>query len=276
MRTALLLAVLLLAGCGGGQVAVDSPAEHPYDGPMVVDQKFDSPKPAQRAGAAGRALECDGPVYDGGAGDYADSGLESVQDDPRAALDNWMSEEFVSSIPRDGYVVERSDAERVLLSYDIGGATKVAVIAADGIRDYNDDEGWGVESWGQCDPAELPEAVTDDLDITVWTDGDGRRVPVATLTSTAGPEHCDWQDITFLTIDRTTFLRDSRGELADYLQGAFTADATLPADATDSGFGHDGRELWLERDRSAAYLVAQDDPRDVERWPAERRPIYCD
>ena len=65
--------------------------------------------------------------------------------------------------PDDGYVVERVEGDRVLLSYDVDGLTKVAVIAADGIKDWNDDDGWGVESWGQCDPAELPAAVTDEL-----------------------------------------------------------------------------------------------------------------
>jgi hypothetical protein len=266
---------LVLAACGGQSVAVDSPVEHPYDGPMVVDRSPDGPPAARKAGAAGLALECEGPVYDGGAGDYADSGLESVQDDPQSALRNWMSEEFVSSLPQDGFVVERVDGDRALLSYDVDDRTKVAVIAADGIRDWNDDEGWGVESWGQCDPAELPASVTDALGITVWSDGDGERVPVDTLTSYAGPEHCDWQDITFLIFAGSTYLRDSGGELADFLQGEFDADATLPADATDTGFRNAGRELWLERDRSAAYLVAVGDRDDVERWPAERQPIGC-
>ena len=268
--------VVLLAGCGAQQVAAESPVDHPYDGPMVVDHHSpDSPKASKAAGAAGLALECDGPVYDGGGGDYVDSGLESVQDDPRAAMENWMAEEFMSRLPGDGYVVERTEGDRALLSYDVDGRTKVAVIAADGIRDWNDDEGWGVESWGQCDPAELPAAVTADLGITVWTDRDGARVPVARLTSYPGAEHCDWQDITFLELRDNTYLRDPSGELSRSTHGRFVAHATLPRDATDTGYRHDGRELWLARDRSAAYLVAVGDARDVERWPAERRPIGC-
>ena len=245
---------------------------------MVVDRGPDNPDAAKRAGAAGLALECDGPVYNGGGGDYADSGLESVQDDAGSAFANWTDEEgWTASLPGpdDGYVVERVEGDRVLLSYDVDGLTKVAVIAADGIKDWNDDVGWGVESWGQCDPAELPAAVTDELGLTVWQDGEGRRVPIGRLSSAAGPEHCDWQDIVFLHLGDDTFLRDTDGELRDFLRTTYSDSAALPRHAKDTGFEHDGRRLWLAADGSAAYLVAVEDAGDVERWPAASEPIGC-
>ncbi len=273
---------LLVVGtaCGGSSIAVDSKVGRPYDGPLQIDRKPHSGDVAKRAGAAALALECDGAAYDGGGGDYADGGLESVQADARKALANFWGEAASSSDhPRDGYVVERADDDRVLFSYDVGRETKVAFIAADGIRDWNEDEGWGIESWAQCDPAELPADVTADLGIQVW-ERHGHRVPVSTITSFPGSDHCDWQRITFLTIgpygdENLSFLRDATGELDDLLQTTFDAHADLPADAEDTGFGHNGRRLWLAPDVSAAYLVSTTDPRDVERWPAAKERIWC-
>jgi WD40 repeat protein len=234
---------------------------------------------AERSGAAGRALECRFEPYAGGSGDYVDSGLESVQEDPHAALQNWLTEEFVQ-LPHDGYRVEREDDGRVLLSYDVDGETKIAVITADGITDWNGDEGWGVETWAQCDPAELPTEVSDELGIGVWHTPSGKPVPVTRIHSTAGPEHCDWQDIVFLTLGGEQrdhlFLRDTTDKLQQWLATTYDGRAALPQDASDSGFERDGRHLWLARDGTAAYLVSTDDPNDVERWPAEKEPIGCD
>ena len=86
----------------------------------------------------------------------------------------------------------------MLFSYDVDGRTKVAIFAADDVRDWNRDEGWGVRAWAQCDPSELPPDVTDDLNIGVWEDESGRRVPVTRIQSFQGAEHCSWTDITFL------------------------------------------------------------------------------
>jgi hypothetical protein len=55
----------------------------------------------------------------------------------------------------------------------------------------------------------------------------------------------------------------------------YDGDAELPADAEDSGYRNGGRQLWLVPDREAAYLVAEDDPADVERWPAAREVMAC-
>jgi hypothetical protein len=163
--------------------------------------------------------------------------------------------------------------------YDVADRTKVAVVLADGIRDFNGDEGWGVVAWAQCDPAELPAAVTEDLGIGVWEDASGRRLPVRRVHSYQGPEHCSWTDITFLLVgpdyDRADwYVRDATGESPDLLRGTFDDDATLLKGATSTGWRRDGRELWLDV-RQAAYLVDVDDPGDVERWPAAKEPIMC-
>ena len=284
-RVLAVVTVMLLAGCGSTSVVVSgTTSARPYDGPMWVPvDHSDDATVAQRSGAAGRALECPFEPHTGGGGYYM-SGLESVQDGPAAALADFLAEEGLGSflIPAGGYRVERDDGHRVLLSYDVHDHTKVAVIVADDIRDFAKHTGWGVETWAMCDPAELPARITEDRNIGVWTDDAGHRIPVADVQSFQGAEHCDWQDITFLSldgdarhVDTTVFVRDPSGELASLLDGRFQAHVGLPADATDTGWRRDGRELWLGRDSSAAYLVRVDDTHDVELWPRAHDTVGC-
>jgi hypothetical protein len=282
MRTRLATVLLLfpvLSACGQpGEIAVESTVDRPYDGPMYVKPDFSDRATAQeRSGAAGRALECEGKPYDGGGGDYVDGGLVSVQSDAREALENHQEEAGLLDVPREGFVVERVDDDRVLFSYDVGERTKVAYIAADGIRDVDDDVGWGIEAWASCDPAELPAGVTDNLGIRVWHDEQGDRVAVSTITHYPGPEHCDWQDITFLSMGdgRTQYVADRTGEFADLLETTYDGDAVLPDGADDTGYEYGDWHLWLAGDRSAAYVVDVDDPSLVERWPAARDEIAC-
>jgi hypothetical protein len=274
--------VLVLSACGTSDVVTDvgTPPPTPYDGPLDVPaDPGDEEKPlAERAGAAYLALECEATPGSGGAGDY-DGGLEHVGAGPEEALDIWFEEVGWGALPETGYRIERDDGDRVLISYDVDLRTRIAFVVGDDVRDYRDDVGWGVLSWAACDPAELPADVTDALGVEVWTDRVGRRVPTTTIHSSSGPEHCDWQDITFLTLgeglDARQFLRDVDGELADLLHGSFDGIAPLPDDATDTGYRRDGLQLWLGDDSRAAYLVSESDATDVERWPAAKEPIHC-
>lgn len=54
------------------------------------------------------------------------------------------------------------------------------------------------------------------------------------------------------------------------LRSTYDDEATLPDDATDTGFRKDGRALWVTRD--GAHLVADD---RTERWPVFRDVIGC-
>ncbi|HET8757838.1 MAG TPA: hypothetical protein VFM58_17595 [Solirubrobacteraceae bacterium] len=259
---------LSCVGCGSAVDAGESSAP-PYPGRLD-------------ARAAVDALECDGRTpFFRARGDY-DSGLEEVRSDPEAAFDNYLEEEAGGfyHVPGDGYRVERRDEDRALLSYDVGDRTKVAVVLADGIRDYRGEVGWGVVAWADCDPAELPAEVTDGVNVGIWEDASGRRLPVTRVHSFQGAEHCDWTDVTFLLVGPGTrtadwYVRDTKGEFADYLRGTFDGEATLPHDARSTGWRRDGRRLWLARDKTAAYLVSIGDPHDVERWPAATQPIMC-
>jgi hypothetical protein len=246
---------------------------------LPVDHSDDATV-AERSGAAGRALECAGAPYDGGGADY-DSGLASTQDSPAEALANLFAEDpFWWQTPEEGYLLERQDDGRALLSYDVDGLTKVAFIAADDIRDWKKHTGWGIEAWASCDPSELPPAVSDAMTVGVWSDATGARVPSTSIRSFQGPEHCDWDDITFLEVgpERTAdeYLRDTHGELADFLATTYSRAVLLPKDAVDTGYHRDGRVLWTVPDKKAAYLVSQKDVDDVERWPATATPIGCD
>lgn len=275
--------VVLVTGCGPSVVVTDAdPVADPYDGPMTVSaDPGDEEKPVlERSGAAGLALECDAEPTNGGSADYVEGDLYDLGADAADALDNYLeAEAWAYTIPAEGYRVEREDDGRVLFSYDVAERTKVAFVAADGLRDHRDDRGWGIESWAQCDPSEWPAAATDALDIGVWTDESGRRVPTDEIRSFQGAEHCDWQDITFLGVgDRregAQYVRDRERELGDLLRSTYDGSAVLPDDATGTGLRRDGRTLWVVPDRDAAYLVSVADPDDVERWPAAPRPIYC-
>jgi hypothetical protein len=274
MRSLIAITIALCcAGCGGAGEdgsAVDGgrSTAPPYKGPLSAKAAVD-------------ALDCDGRTpYSRSTGSY-DDGLAAVQSSAEEAFDNYVDASGIGySVPVEGYRVEREEAARALISYDVRDRSKVSVVVAAGIRDWNDDVGWGVVAWAQCDPAELPAAVTDDLNIGVWEDASGRRVPVTRVRSFQGAEHCSWTDVTFLLIGRDIrradwYVRDATGELHDHLRSAFDPDATLPNGATFTGWSRRGRQLWLGPDNEAAYLVDIDEPHIIERWPAAKEPILC-
>jgi len=263
----MVLAAFLLGGCGSAVVDRSRSATPPYDGPMD-------------ARAAVGALECEGKTpHRRAAGVYSD-GLAKVQESAEAALDDYMREAGLSLVlPSDAYAVERERDGGVLFSYDVDGRTKVAMFAADDVRDWNGDRGWGVRAWAQCDPSEWPPDVTDDLNIGVWEDESGRRVPVTRIQSFQGAEHCSWTDITFLLVGRAEaadwYVRDTSGDFSGLLRTTFANEATLPEGATNTGLRRAGRQLWIGPDEEAAYLVSLDEAQDVERWPAAKQPIRC-
>jgi hypothetical protein len=268
VRILIAIAAVLLVGCGSMVVDRGRSATPPYDGPLD-------------AGAAVGALECDGKTpYRRGEGVY-DDGLATVQESAEAALDDYMSESGLSFFtPPDGYAVERERGGRVLFSYDVDGRTKVSVLASDGVRDWDGDERWGIRGWAQCDPSELPPDVTDELNIGVWQDESGARVPVTRIQSFQGSEHCSWTDITFLLVGPEKkadwYVRDtSGGDLSELLHTTYDNVEAIPDGATDTGLRRDGRQLWIGPDEEAAYLVSLDDAQDVERWPAAKQPIRC-
>lgn len=267
--------LVLLAGCGAPTVvSAGDPVRTPYSGPMKVPQSFaDRASVQERSGAAGLALECSGKPFAGGGADYLESDLYEIGDSAAEALDHYLAGEPNAryATPGEGYRVEREDGGRVLLSYDVAGGTKVAFVAAADVGNYAGDRGWGIEAWAQCDPAEFPRAVAEDLGFGIWTDERGRAVPTTTVHSRPGPEHCGWDDLTFLHLGGAergaVFVRDRHGEFgAEMLRTTYDDEVVLPADAEDAGYRRENLELWLAPDHSAAYIVDGDGT--AERLPA--------
>lgn len=246
-----LLVPLLLAGCGGtgSLTATEAPT-----GDVSSDARLE--------------VRCDGKIYEHGKG-YYDDGLATVQDSPTSAVENWLGESWPSWVlPADGYEVAVDGGVRVLVVHD---ARKVALVVSDDVTDWDGDSGWGVTSWAACDPAEFEPATSDALGVQVWENAWGDRMPIDTISSYRGAEHCDWQHLTFLEAGGVDYVNGTADGFGPMLRSTYAADAVMPQDATDTGFRRDGRELWVTED--AAYMVSAT---GTERWPAFRDGIGCD
>lgn len=102
----------------------------------------------------------------------------------------------------------------------------------------------------------------------VWTDG------TTEITGIYGDRHCETQNVQFLGLDDSKFAMDQKHQMpSDAVTGSFEAAATLPQDATDSGFRSGSKELWQVPDDSAIYVV---DSETTERWPAVVPTYGCD
>ncbi|MFD5711933.1 hypothetical protein ACFWHW_16325 [Streptomyces pharetrae] len=267
------------AGCGegGADIVVEgTPPATPYGGPLSVpvpDLDEDGPRATRiESGAAGRALECEGEIHSGGAGESWGEGDGGGT--PEEGLAAWFDIEQPDA-PRSGYRVERAERDRVLFSYDVGGRTKVAVVVAE---DRANAPGWGPETSASCDPAELPASFTDAQGYEIWTDEHGDRVPFGSLHSGAGPGHCDWQRAHFLTLGREPdgrlYARDPHGVLPDgMLTAPYDGDVPLPVRARDTGHRRGDRALWVvDGDPSKIYIRTPD---GVEAWPRVADGMGC-
>ncbi|MGY1582182.1 hypothetical protein [Streptomyces sp. MN13] len=271
--------IAAVGGCvGGGDADIlveGTPPATPYRGPLHVparDLDEDGPRATRiESGAAGRALECDGEIYSGGAGEAWSEG--DGGDTPEEGLAAYFDMEQ-PGVPRSGYRVEREERDRVLFSYDVEGRTKVAVVVA---KDRENAPGWGPETSASCDPAELPASFTDTQWYEIWTDVHGNRVPITEVNSSKGPAHCDWQAAHFLELGGGghdgNYARDPGGVLPDgMLTGAYDGDVRMPAGARDTGFRRDDRELWVTDDPAMIYVRTPD---GVEAWPRVADGMGC-
>ena len=266
---------VLLAGCGSGAIVVAGPPRaSPYEGPLYVEVTAPpTDEKADRSGAAGLVVRCASkPVgsswdepYAGEVGSTPERGLQEAFDDSQFS---W---------PAAGYRKARAEDDRVLFTYDNDGAPLAAIVMRRGPT-LDRHTGWHIESFARCNLADFPESFAEDLDLQVWTDQLGRRVSTDLIVSGPGPAHCDWQDMTFLSIDGgdlesgQTYVSHPDPELEDYFAEAYVAAQALPPDAVDSGYSLAGGHLWFSPDRQRAY-VGQ--PQEVARWPATVKPLGC-
>lgn len=262
------LTCCLLAGCGDDAVATGEPASRAWTGPLHV-AAADATHP--RAGAAGEVVDCAtwGDGGSAGEGPYADG---ATADSPVDALAVARSEGLFGGA-QTGLLVAKEEDDRVLYVLEVDGAVKQAVIVHDGpATEGAGGDGWYVESWAVCDYSELPRSFTDSIGLEIWSDGSGRAVPTTTIEAWHGPEHCDWQSMTFLTVRGTQFVRRPQADLAEHFAGPYEQHTSLPGDAVDTGFERDGDHLWLAADGQRAFVGSRS---DVEAWPRVVEPLGC-
>ena len=257
-----------LAACGEAGVTAGPASEAAYDGPLYV-ARADADHP--RAGAAGDVVDC-GTFGSGGFSDEKVYGEGATADSAAEALRVARSEGGFGGV-QDGLVVAKEEGDRVLYVVEAGDQVKQAVIVRDGpATEGAGGPGWYVESWAHCDYSELPRSFTDSIGLQVWTDADGKPVPTSTIESWIGPEHCDWQSMTFLHLGEAEYVRNPQRDLADFFAEPYREHAELPADAVDTGWERDGDHLWLSPDKRRAYVGTQ---RDVEVWPRTVEHLGC-
>ena len=267
--TALLGVAAVACGTEKGDLVVTGTAPPtPYSGPLYIpakdwDEEKDDRSDLVNTGAAARALECDWPIDTaGGSEPWSEGdGGETPEEGLKAYFDIEQP-----GVPQEGYRVERKEGGRVLFSYDVGGRTKVAVIVA---KDQKNSPGWGPETSAACDPAEFEPSFTDSQEYEIWTNRDGKRVPLTVINSSVGPAHCDWQEAHFLGLGEgrghKIYARDPHGVLgSDMLATPYDGDVRLPADAEDTGYRRGDWQLWLTADKGTAYVRTPD---GVEAWP---------
>lgn len=256
---------LATGGCGHRSAP---PAEQPYSGPLY-EPRGQATHP--RAGAAGDVVQC----RHFGTGGFEDAEVHSegeTADSPEKALDVGISEASFEG-GQDGLAVAARTDDRVLFVREVDGVVKQAVIVHDGpATEGAGGPGWYVESWARCDWSELPASAIPDW-LLLWTGRDGRPADTREIHSYVGPEHCEWQSMTFLEIGGRTYLREPLAELRAYVDHPYDAHAVLPDDAVATGFSRDGQRLWLAADHTTAYVGSH--VSDVEAWPVEAKPLGC-
>ena len=122
-----------------------------------------------------------------------------------------------------------------------------------------------MRSAGRC---RLPRSSTDSLGLQIWSDSSGRKVPTTTIESWRGPEHCDWQSLTFLYLGKAVFVRNPQREVAE----PYDKHVELPASVVDTGFERADDHLWLSPEKERAFVGTRD---DVEIWPRAIRHLGC-
>lgn len=265
----LLALALAVAACADSQVRAAAPAENSYNGPLYVTRAA-ATHPG--AGAAGDIVDC-GTWGEGGFSDAAVYGDGATADSPDQALEYARHERIFGGV-QDGLQIAKRETDRVLYVVEVSDIVKQAVIVHDGpATEGAGGPGWYVESWATCDYSELPREFTDSIGLQIWTDSDGRAVPTTKIESWRGPEHCDWQSMTFLDFGAAVYVRDPQPDLSEYFADAYEPHAELPSSAVETAYRRDGQQLWLSPDRQRAYLGTAS---NVEVWPRAIKPLGCD
>jgi len=267
--TVLLIVVTsALAGCGHASVSGGSAAAPSYAGPLSVAR--DDARHAD-AGAAGDIVECD--AY--GAGGFSGTGVygEGATADTADEALIVAADEWAFGGVHEGLRLAELEPDRALYVLEVHGVVKQAVIVRDGPATAGaGGRGWYVESWAHCDYSELPRSFTEGIGVHIWTDASGKPQATTLIESWTGPEHCNWQSMTFLQLAKAVYVRDPQPGLTDFFAEPYDEHASVPAGAIDTGYERDGHQLWLSADRQRAFVGTVG---DVEMWPRTTRPLSC-
>lgn len=234
------------------------PDPTPTPAPSVTLAVTPEPAPAW-AGDAGTSLQCEIGVST----DTPNGPIDIAEDGPTAdaALRTFLA--FVASgaviFPKEGFVDQARSGGARLFAYVVDGRVRAAIVAV--TRDGRPSGVWWVSSVASCDPAEWNGGTGSGVPLTIWTDPDGARVPVATLL-----EREDCYGASVLRLEGRLFVRDPSGGAVDPSQLATTydGDTRLPSTVVRQPFRDGDRRLFLAPDGKAAYVTS---PVGVERWP---------
>lgn len=116
-----------------------------------------------------------------------------------------------------------------------------------------------------------------------WTDKVGCRIRIDVLAERPGPQHCEWDSASVLITgneigarytsasDMIEYVRDPDGAFGRAeLTGGLDRNASVPDEATDTGFRRGPTQLWtVPGEKSAVWMVEHD---GAERWPAGTTP----
>lgn len=223
-------------------------------------------------------LRCDGePSTVGGAGFGADTAP-----DLEAALAAFIDTSGFVDRPMRGYVLAGHGPDWAVYVYPVASRIRAAVLIEE---DPNHGGGWSAADYRTCDPSEY-DAADLPAELHVWLDAEGRPVPTWRVRDFAGPSHCDWQSVTFLSVGvqpggddgRRQYLRDPDGIFAapdapGRLLASFEAGVELPIDAAETGWHRGPLAIWTVPGDAAVYVTGG--PDGTERWPRAGEQIGC-
>lgn len=253
-RFALIAVLVTAAGCTHSD---PSPSAGPSGSPSMV------------LTSALELLDCDGaPSEMGGIGPF---GIVTVGDTPESALVSWL-EDPVFVVPINNWEPFASVGDRAVFVYRSDSRIKVVAVFSTARTEVGEGV-FTLDELRACPEREFGATAVFATGDRVWTNAGG-----LILRDSPGAEHCGWQQARLMHIGDGDQTRQYIGDPLGIMPGGsllepYDGDATLPEDATASGYRNGDLELWFVPDGRAVFVVG---PGRVELWPRSDPPIGCD
>lgn len=218
-------------------------------------------------------LDCDGPIVDVGQEVGADPSPFDPAPSPERAIEGLLESGMYAWLPAGGFEPPQVEGHWALHRYLVVGRLKVIAVSTNAFPEVPDERGWEVVGLRACDPSEFDPGNGLSDGTTLWLDAGGRLASTRQIFSRLGPEHCGWEEIVFLHLDRVQYLRDPDGLLADLTVGPFRTVDALPAAAIDTGLHTPEWQLFTVADERFVYV--RDQEGTIERWARAKDTIGC-